>query len=467
VQTKEEKIMIGLEIHASLATATKLFCSCSTEEAEPNSSCCQICLGHPGSKPVLNQKAIEFASKIALALNCKINESFFFSRKTYFYPDMSKNFQITQYEIPLAEQGFVELAGGKKVRIRRVHMEEYPAALIHPNGMGKSNYVLIDYNRSGLPLVEIVTEPDIESPKEARDFLDKLENILKYLGVLKGENPLKVDCNLSLSGGARVEIKNVSGFAAVEKALNFEMARQKQELKMGKKVEQHTRAFDAETGLTVALRKKETEEDYGYIFEPDLVKVVLSQKEISEIQKTMPELPDSKAKRFMEKYSLAEYDAKVLCADFELGKLFEEIAKLGAEPKTTAKIITRELLAVLNHDSLQLSEIKVSPKDLFELVKLISDGKVSDKNVKSAMINYISGDKTTPKQFLEKNNLLISTSINADEIISKIIASNQKAVEDYKAGNEKSLNFLAGLVMRETKGTLDPKKVQELLKKQL
>lgn len=459
--------MIGLEIHASLGTKTKLFCACTTEEAEPNSATCEVCLGHPGSKPVLNKTAVEFATKIALALNCKTNESFFFSRKTYFYPDMSKNFQITQYEIPLAEQGFVELPLGKKVRIRRVHMEEDPAALIHPNGMGKSNYVLIDYNRSGLPLVEIVTEPDIESPKEARDFLDKMENVLKYLGVLKGENPLKVDCNISLEGGARVEIKNVSGFAAVEKALNFEIIRQKQEIRMGKKVEQHTRAYDAETGLTVALRKKETEEDYGYIFEPDLVKIALSEKEISEIQKTMPELPDSKAKRFQQKYSLAEYDAKVLCADFELGKLFEKMVELGAEPKTSSKLLTRELLAVLNHDSLELSEIKVFAKDFAELVGLTVDGKVSDKNVKNSMINYISGNKESPKQFLEKNNLLISSSINADEIVEKIISSNQKAADDYKKGNEKALNFLAGLVMRETKGTLDPKKAQELLKSKL
>ncbi|MCX6803431.1 MAG: Asp-tRNA(Asn)/Glu-tRNA(Gln) amidotransferase subunit GatB, partial [Candidatus Diapherotrites archaeon] len=258
----EGKAVIGLEIHAYLGTKSKLFCSCSTQGTQPNSSCCPTCLGHPGSKPVLNERAVEFGVKVGLALGCRINKDFFFSRKTYFYPDMSSNYQITQYEVPVAEYGEVVLSSGKKVRIRRAHLEWDPAALIHPNGMGKSSYVLIDYNRSGLPLVEIVTEPDISSPEEAREFLNSLENILNYLGVLKPDTTLKVDCNISINGGERVEIKNVSGYAASEIALKYEFLRQKQEQKMGRKIFLHTRAFNAETGTTVELRRKETEDDY-------------------------------------------------------------------------------------------------------------------------------------------------------------------------------------------------------------
>ncbi|MFA5125399.1 MAG: Asp-tRNA(Asn)/Glu-tRNA(Gln) amidotransferase subunit GatB [archaeon] len=466
--SEETKVIIGLEIHAYLGTESKLFCSCPTKAVDiPNSQTCVICLGMPGSKPVLNEKAVELGTKVGLALNCNINQDFFFSRKTYFYPDMSMNYQITQYEVPLAQKGFLILPSGKKVRIRRAHLEWDPAALVHPNGMGKSSYVLIDYNRSGLPLVEIVTEPDLVSPAEAREFMNTLENILNYLNVLRPDTTLKVDCNISINGGNRTEIKNVSGYAAAEKALTFELARQKQELKNGKIIEQHTRAFNAETGMTVELRKKETEDDYGYIFDPDLVKVSLSREYLDKIKLGMPELPEQKAQRFIKEFGFSDYDARVLCSDFDLGKLFDEMVSRKASALLSARILTRELLAVLNHDALSFNDVIVKADDLVELVVLIEQGKVSDKNAKQAMINYISGDKSKPKDFLEKNNLLISQSINLDEVIAKVLSSNEKAVSDYKAGNEKSLNFLAGLVMRETKGTASPQKVQEVLKQKL
>ncbi len=468
-ETNLDKVMIGLEIHAYLDTKSKLFCSCSTsdETAEPNSLCCNICLGHPGSKPVLNEKAVELAVKIGLALNCTINKDFFFSRKTYFYPDMSMNYQITQYEVPVAEKGFVILSSGKKVRIKRAHIEWDPAALVHPNGMGKSQYVLIDYNRSGFPLVEIVTQPDLESPREAREFLNLLENILGYLNVLKPNTTMKSDCNISIHGGNRAEIKNVSGFAAAEKALTYELARQKKEVDSGKIIEQHTRAFNADTGVTTMLRKKETEDDYGYIFDPDLVKVSLEEQYISKIKKELPELPEAKSKRYQVEYKLPEFDAVVLCGNFGLTKLFEEMVKQSADSIISARLLTRELLAVLNHDSLQLGDVKVSAGALVELVDLIKIGKVSDKNAKQSIINYVSGDKTMPVGYLKKNDLLISSDINLEEIVSKVVAENQKAVADYKSGNEKSLNFLAGLVMRQTKGTAAPQKVQEMLRQKL
>ena len=459
--------MIGLEIHAYLDTKSKLFCSCSTDGTDPNTTCCPICLGHPGAKPVLNKVAIDFGVKVGLALNCKINEEFFFSRKTYFYPDMSLNYQITQYEVPIAVNGFLVLPSGKKVNIKRVHVEWDPAALIHPNGIGKSAYVLIDYNRSGLPLIEIVTQPDISSPREAREFMNALENILNYLRVLKPNTTIKVDCNISINGGERVEIKNVSGYAAVEKALSCELLRQVQELKNGRKISQHTRAFDAETLITVELRKKETEEDYGYIFDPDLVKISLSSDYLVKISSEMPELPEQKALRLVKDFGLTSYDAKVLCADFELGKLFDEIVALKADPLLSARLLTREVLGVLNHDSLSLKDVFIKAVHLKELVDVIKEGKVSDKNAREAIINYISGDKLEPVRFLEKNNLLISSTIDIDGVIDKVLSCNEKAVSDYKKGNEKSINFLAGLVMRETKGTARPHEVQSKLKQKL
>jgi aspartyl-tRNA(Asn)/glutamyl-tRNA(Gln) amidotransferase subunit B len=462
------KVIIGLEIHAYLNTESKLFCSCPVKEetALPNSLCCPFCIGHPGAKPVLNEKAVELATKIALALNCEINKEFFFSRKTYFYPDLASNYQITQYEIPVAEKGFIKIAG-KKIRIRRVHMENDPAALVHPHGMKESAYSLIDYNRSGLPLVEIVTEPDLTTAKEAREFLNALESILSYLNVLIPETTLKVDCNISINGGNRVEIKNVSGFQAAEKALNFELLRQKRELKVKNKIEQHTRIYNSETGTTIEARKKETEDDYGYIFAPDLVSVKLDEKEIEKIKKEMPELPQQKAKRFEKEYGISEYESNVLCSDFDLGKLFEKLVEGYADPKLSSQLLTRELLAILNHDSLSLKNIEIKANDLVELIDLMKEGKVSDRNVKQAMINYISGLKENPKTYLEKNNLLISEEIDVDEIVGKVLEDNVQAIDDYKSGNEKVLNFLAGLIMRQTKGAVKIEEVLEKLKEKM
>jgi aspartyl-tRNA(Asn)/glutamyl-tRNA(Gln) amidotransferase subunit B len=466
---KKEKVMIGLEVHAYLNTKSKLFCSCSTDIAdkEPNSVTCPVCISHPGSKPVLNEKAVELAIKIGYALNCEINKNFFFSRKTYFYPDMSANYQITQYEVPVCGKGSLKLNDGKKIGITRAHLEADPAALMHPDGMGKSSHVLIDYNRSGSPLIEMVTDPDLTSPKEARDFLKTLENILSYLKVLKPNTTMKVDCNISINGGNRVEIKNVSGFAAAEKALNFELLRQKRELRMKKKIEQHTRIFNSDTGTTIEARKKETEEDYGYIFDPDLVSVSVEAGELQRIKEDMPELPQQKALRFQKSHGVNEYDATVLCSQLELGNLFEKLVDKYADPTITSKLLTRELLAVLNHDSLELNDVELDVNKLFDLITLMKEGKVSDKNVKQAMINYISGDKVSPKEFLEKNNMLISETIDLNEVVAKIFEANPNAIEEYKNGNEKVMNFLAGLIMRETKGTVDPKKVQELLKLKL
>ncbi|MFH1256865.1 MAG: Asp-tRNA(Asn)/Glu-tRNA(Gln) amidotransferase subunit GatB [Candidatus Diapherotrites archaeon] len=463
----EGKAVIGLECHVQLHTASKLFCGCTTKATEPNSATCEICLGMPGSKPSLNEKALEFGLRVALALNCEINREFFFSRKTYFYPDLAKNFQITQFEIPLAKNGFVKLRSGKTVVIRRVHLEEDPAALVHEGGMASANYSLVDYNRSGIPLVEIVTEPVIDSPAEAREFLDELLNILNYLGVfVQGEDTLKVDSNISIKGSERVEVKNISGFQAVEKALLFEIERQRKALGKGGKVEREVRSFDEATGSTRSLRKKEFEEDYGYIFEPDLPSIELSEKQISDVKNALPELPQEKAQRLEKQFGLPAYDAKVLSSDISLAGLFDETAKT-IDPKLSAKFLTRELLAILNHGNLSLSQLRLEANEITALLELLEKGMVSEKNAKEAMIKYVN-EKIPPKEFLQKNNLL--KDMKSDEtaaIVEKVLNENPQAVEDLKKGETKALNFLVGLVMRQTKGKAEAREVQRMIEEMM
>lgn len=455
------KSKIGLEVHAQLSTESKLFCYCPTSAAGPNTAICATCLGFPGSKPVLNKKAVDYAMMVALALNCKINKKFFFSRKTYFYPDLAKNFQITQYEAPLAENGFIEV-DGIKVRVRRVHVEEDPASLIHEAGMGKSNYVLVDYNRSGIPLVEIVTEPDIQSAEHARHFMDELVKVLDYLGVyVHGESVLKADCNISVEGGERVEVKNVTGFKAIHDALAVEYERQKKVVEEGGKVGRETRGFDAERNSTYTLRKKETEEDYGYIYEPDLVKVEVDGNWVSGLKAKLPEFASEKSKRFIKQYGLAEYDAKVLSLDRRVAEVFEGAAKVDLH--VAVRIVSRELLGILNYNKLDIVDTKIDSNGISGLVELIKSGKVSDKNAKESLIKYAL-EGITPKKFLEGNRLLIDTpSAEIEKAIKEVVAENKQAFEDFKAGNTKSLNFLIGLVMRKLKGKADARQVQKII----
>jgi len=449
------KTIIGLEIHVQLATNSKLFCSCSTVSKEPNTSVCEICLGMPGSKPVLNKKAIDFAVLIALALNCKINENFFFSRKTYFYPDLAKNYQITQYEVPIGEKGFLEV-DGKKIRITRVHLEEDPASIIR-----EKNFSLIDYNRSGIPLAEIVTEPDFESPGQARHFLDKLLTTLNYLGVYShGESVMKADCNLSIQGGERVEVKNVTGFRAVQDALQSEFERQKSLFESGKKIVRETRGFDAESNSTYSMRKKETEDDYGYLYDADLPRIEMSEQWLSELKKKLPELADSKVNRFVKEFGLKEYDAKVLASNKILSQIFEQSAK--ADPNLAVRLVSRELMGILNYNKLKIEDTKVNSAGIIGLIELVKEGKVSDKNAKESLIKYVQ-EGIVPQDFLQKNNLLIDvSSSDLENAVASVIAENKSVFEDYKSGNEKSLNFLIGLVMRRMKGKADARILQKL-----
>ena len=457
-------IVIGLEIHCELNTKTKLFCRCQKANKEdlPNSKCCPICLGHPGSKPVLNKKAVEFALKLCLALNCEISPELIFSRKSYFYPDMSKNYQISQYEIPLGKNGKLRLSNGKEIGITRMHMEEDPASLIHPAGLKESAYVLVDYNRSGNPLVEIVTEPELTSPDEARDFMKQLITVLNYLEIFDiNEGIIKADANISIkeSGYKRVEIKNITGFKEIERALLYEVKRQKEE---AHKIEQETRSWDSERGITFSLRKKETEEDYGYIIDTDLTLVEITGKWLNEIKKQMPELAQDKVKKFIQKHKLKKEDAEIIAAEKQLAEMFEKVAE-EINPILAAKWLRKELLRVLNYNKKALHEVEINEKHMIDLLKLVEAKKITD-NVASKLLEKLVEKPFDVKQYIKKEGLeAVSDVSELEKYCKEAIAENPQAIEDYKKGEKKALNFIVGSVMKKTRGKATQKEVNEII----
>jgi len=459
-------IVIGLEIHIELDTKTKLFCSCPTHgNEEPNTRTCETCLGMPGSKPVLNKKAVEFALKLCMALNCEISPELIFSRKSYFYPDMSKNYQISQYEVPLGKNGSLKLRNGKEIGIIRVHMEEDPASLVHPHGLKESQYVLVDYNRSGNPLVEIVTEPDLESPDEARDFMKQLITVLNYLEIFDiNAGIIKADANVSIKENdyTRIEIKNITGFKEIERALVYEVSRQKEEAKHGKKIEHETRAWDSEKGITFSLRKKETEEDYGYIIDTDLVVIEINKKLIDEIKKFMPELAQDKARKFVQKHKIKKEDAEILAAEKELAEMFEKVAE-EIEPILAAKWLRRELVRVLNYNKKELHEAEIDEKHMIDLLKLVENKKITD-NVASKILEKLIEKPFDIKEYVKKEGLeAVSDISELEKYCKESIKENPQAVEDYKKGEKKALNFIIGSVMKKTKGKATPKEVNEII----
>ena len=435
-------VMIGLETHVQLNTKTKLFCSCRVPEDEekPNTCICEVCLGLPGSKPMINEKAIEYSIKLAKALNCKINKTVMFSRKTYFYPDMSKNYQITQYEIPIGEEGYLELKNSKKIRIRRIHLEEDPAKIIH-----KDKYALVDYNRSGIPLCEIVTEPDFENEEEVKEYLKELENILYYLNVYR-EGSMKSDVNISIEGGERVEVKNVSGIKDVEKVIKYELIRQNMLKKRGMKIERETRGWNENRGITYSMRKKEYEEDYGYITDPDITSIDLWDVEI-------PELPRQRIDRFIKQYGLNKEIVYALVSDKELSEVFENLAK-EFEPKKISKWLAVVLKKELNYRDIRFKNSKVAIENLKKLFEEIDS--LSDPAIKMSIRLIVDG-----KSFEEsKKEIGLDKKVDIDPLIDNIIKDNEKAVKDYLDGNDKAINFMIGIILREHKG-LDPKEIRE------
>jgi len=460
----DSDIVIGMEVHIELATDSKLFCGCKTHgDDTPNSRTCPVCLGHPGSKPVLNKKAVEFALKLALATKSKIAPSLIFSRKSYFYPDMAKNYQISQYEIPLATQGQIKLESGKIINLTRIHMEEDPAALVHPGGMQGSPYVLVDYNRSGDPLVEVVTEPDLTSPEEARDFMKQLISILNYLGIFDiNRCIIKADANISIkeSNYKRVEIKNITGFKEIQKALKYEVERQKANLN---EIVLETRAWDSEKGLTFSLRKKEVEAEYGYIIDPDLVEIEITKDFLKEIELEMPELAKQKQERFTKDFKLSKDDAKVISAEKLLAELFEKVAE-EVDPVLAAKWLRRELVRVLNYNKKALKDLVIDEKHLIELLKLVESKAITD-NVAKKILEKLIEKPFSPKEYIKKQGIkTIGNKDELKEICQNVLDENPQAINDYKAGEKNAIQFLIGNVMRITKGQADPAIVNKIMK---
>lgn len=460
-------VVIGLEIHAELKTKTKLFCGCpTTGSEEPNTRTCVTCLGMPGSKPVLNRQAVEHGLRVALALQSDIAPRLVFSRKSYFYPDMSKNYQITQYELPLGSGGRLALPDGREVGMVRLHLEEDPASLVHPDGMQGSAYVLVDYNRSGNPLLEMVTKPDMTSPEQARDFLKQLITVLDYLEVFDlNEGIIKADANVSIKESAytRVEIKNITGFREIERALKHEVARQRAAVKDGQAIEQETRSWDSEKGMTFTLRKKETEEDYGYIIDPDLVPITLDKEYVEKLRSELPELAQEKLKKFQEEQGIEETTANVLAKDKGLAAMYEQISR-QVDPQLTAKWVRRELPRVLNYNKKSLEESGITAEHMTTLLRLIQEKRITEK-IGQRLIEKLGEGLFDVEEHVQREGLeTLQDASLVEQACKEAIAENASVVEQVKAGEQKAFNFLVGQVMKKTKGKADPKTVNETLK---
>jgi len=481
----ETDVMIGLETHVQLDTETKLFCGCPNEEAdEPNTHVCEVCLGHPGSKPRLNRKVLEYAVKTSQALQCSVNEEVFFSRKTYFYPDLSKDYQITQYEVPVGEDGKVEIKVGderKDIGITRLHIEEDPAKTVHKGGdISNSKYTKVDYNRSGTPLLEIVTDPDFTSPKQARAYLQQLAQMLEYLEIYFPESSfsLKSDANISIDGGQRVEVKNITGTAGIQKALSYEISRQKQLKKRGREISQQTRSYNQNQEITEKLREKETEEDYGYIFDPDLTTQKLDQEFRQKMKSQIPELPHEKIKRFKTEYGLKDKLIEALVSVPEMADDFEELSE-SHDANLVASWMTGEIKKTLNYNEITYSESNITNRFLDDLFQLIENEKLSDRNAEQVLRDQVDGshvidyaekanaEASTLEASAEERNLLKSEEDEISEFVKEAIDENPDAVDDYNSGDEEAVNFLVGQVMSISQGKADPKSAREMIMEEL
>jgi len=469
--------VIGLEVHAQMLTDTKIFCSCSTRfGSEPNTQICPVCIGMPGVLPVLNKKALKFAIKTGLAMNCKISTYSRFARKNYFYPDLPKGYQISQYEFPICEGGHIEIVVNsevKRIGITRIHMEEDAGKNIHESG---GNYSFVDLNRAGIPLMEIVSEPDIRSPKEAAEYMKKLRTILRYLEVCDGnmeQGSLRCDANVSIRPvgqkeyGTRAEIKNINSFKFVEKALEYEIKRQIGVTEGGGKVIQETRLWDSNKGITEPMRGKEESHDYRYFPEPDLVPITASKEWIDEIRTKLPELPDAKRQRFVSEYGIPEYDADFLTSEKAVAEWFEEAVRLGGNPKAVSNWIMGELMRLLNEENKGIEECPLKPIQLVDMLKLIEGGTISGKIAKTVFEEMYKSGKNADTIVKEKELVQLSDKGVIEKAIDDILAKSQKEIERYKAGDEKLMGFFVGQAMRATKGKANPQIVNNILKKKL
>lgn len=466
--------VIGLEVHVELRTRTKAFCSCPNEFGnEPNTNVCPICLAMPGTLPVLNKALLEYGILTGLALNCKIAKFCKFDRKNYFYPDLPKAYQISQYDFPLCSSGYLDVEteeGVRRVGINRVHMEEDAGKLLH--GEGRADYSLVDLNRGGVPLLEIVTEPDIRSPEEARLFLENLKTILQYLDVSDckmEEGSLRCDANISLRPAGtdifntKVEIKNMNSFRAVQRALEDEIERQYALYESGEGPVQETRGWDENTGSTIVMRSKEEASDYMYFPDPDLVPIVLTQEKVEQIKETLPELPAARKQRFIEDYGLPAYDAGVLISSRDLADYFEECLEGYNDPKKVSNWVMVEFLRLLNTSNMEAQEAKLTPSHLVEMLLLIDKGTISGKIAKTVFEEmFVTGKRAA--QIIEKKGLMqISDESQLAGIVDEVLAAYPEVVEDYRKGKKKALGFLVGQVMKSTRGKANPQMVNKLL----
>lgn len=487
MEENKYETVIGLEVHSQLATKSKLFCSCPVpaDSPAPNTCICPVCTGQPGTLPVLNKSAVELSVKAAVSLGCALNETSIFARKNYFYPDLPKGYQISQYDKPLAEHGFIEVTVqpskkeepySKRIGITRVHMEEDAGKLLHAIGSQELDYSLVDFNRCGMPLIEIVSEPDMSSPEEAYQYLVELKNILRWIGASncdmeKGELRCDVNLSLRLKGekkfGTKVEIKNLNSFKAVKDAVCYEISRQEKALGAGERIIQETRLWDDRSGSTISMRSKEEAHDYRYFPDPDLVPLRPDTSWVKEIKSSLPELPQKRKERFVSEYGLSLYDAGVLSSEKELSEYFEICVSTGVSAKLCANWITTELLGRLNAEKLDIPGSPVSPSSLAGLVSLIESGKISGKMGKDVFEQMWKTGKSA-KEIVESAGLSqVSDSGQIEAWAKEAVAENPKAAEDVRKGNEKAVGALVGAVMKKSKGKANPGIVNSILKELL
>ncbi|AJQ28229.1 Asp-tRNA(Asn)/Glu-tRNA(Gln) amidotransferase subunit GatB [Pelosinus fermentans] len=475
------EIVIGLEIHTELKTNSKIFCGCSTKfGSEQNTNVCPVCLGLPGVLPVINEKVVEFAIKAGVALNCEILPFSKFDRKNYYYPDLPKNFQTSQYDLPIAVNGHLDIEVNgetKRINITRIHMEEDAGKLVHSGAtISSSDSALVDYNRTGVPLLEIVSEPDIRSAEEARAYLEKVKAILEYLDVSDckmEEGSLRCDANISLRPhgqaalGTKAEIKNLNSFRSVQRGIEYEVIRQEEILDDGGRVIQETRTWDENKGITASMRSKEQAHDYRYLPEPDLVPIVVDPARVAEIRANLPELPDARRQRLMNNYGLSEYDAGIITSSKAVADYFDQSVQNNGDAKVVANWLMGEVSKHLNSEGITILDCPVSPKQLTELLTLIEKGTISNKIAKTVFEEMWTSRKDAEVIVKEKGLVQISDSSEIVAIVESVIAANPRSVADFKAGKDKAIGFLVGQIMKQTKGRANPDMVNTLLRERL
>jgi len=474
------EVVIGLEVHSELKTHSKIFCGCSTQfGSEQNTNVCPVCLGMPGVLPVINEKVVEFAVRAGVALNCEILPFSKFDRKNYYYPDLPKNYQTSQYDLPIALNGYLDIEVNgetKRIGITRIHMEEDAGKLVHAGTISNADYTLVDYNRTGVPLIEIVSEPDLRSPEEAKAYLEKIKSILEYLDVSDckmEEGSLRCDANISLRPrgteplGTKSELKNLNSFRAVQKGLEYEVERQTDLLEEGGKVVQETRSWDDAAGRTVSLRNKEQAHDYRYLPEPDLVPIVVDPNWVEEIRNNLPELPDERKKRMMEIHGLSSYDASVLTASRAQAEYFDALTAQGVDAKAAANWVMGEVAKHLNSNGLTIAQCPVSAENLAGMLTLVDKGTISHKIAKTVFEEMWTSGKAAEQIVREKGLVQITDSSAIVAIVDAVLAANPQSVADFQAGKERALGFLVGQIMKQTKGRANPEMVNTLLKERI